>query len=293
MITANLIPVVIEPVLNTNGELITDINEIEKQISLLGIDNILCVFSTTSCFAPRGYDKIIEISKLCKKNKIFHLINNAYGIYCTKIVDLLNQSVKAGSVDIIVSSTDKNFMVPVGGSLIYSPNFNIIEKIKSNYPGRASLSPLLDLFITLLEMGKKRYKHFINDRKKKFEALKEGMIKIAQELNEKIIENSNNKISLCMSLVNVCKLAKEKKDITYLGSLFFKRQISGIKIIAPGPSLKWNGYEFNNYGSHCQEYPLIPYCAFACAIGITDEEVYDDIKYIIINKDCGISEEIR
>jgi O-phospho-L-seryl-tRNASec:L-selenocysteinyl-tRNA synthase len=273
MITANLQPVIIEPVLDSNYELTTDLEEIEKQINILGPDNILSIFSTTSCFAPRGYDKIIEISKLCKKYNLFHLTNNAYGIYCTKIVDMLNQSVKAGKVDIIVSSTDKNFMVPVGGSLIYSPNSQITEKIKNNYPGRASLSPLLDLFITLLEMGKNKYKFLIQDRKNKYTIFKEAMKKLAAEFDEKIIENPNNKISLCMSLINICKNAKDKKDITYLGSLFFKRQISGIKIIAPSASLKWNGYDFNNYGSHFQEYPILPYCAFACAIGITDEEV--------------------
>jgi O-phospho-L-seryl-tRNASec:L-selenocysteinyl-tRNA synthase len=273
MLTANLQPVIIEPLLDSNNELTTDLEEVEKQINILGPENVLCIFSTTSCFAPRGYDKIIEISKICKKHNIFHLINNAYGIYCTKIVDMLNQSVKAGNVDIIVSSTDKNFMVPVGGSLIYSPTSQIIEKIKNNYPGRASLSPLMDLFITLLEMGKNKFKFLIQDRKKKYVVFKEEMKKIAQELDEKIIENPNNKISLCMSLVNICKNATNKKDITYFGSLFFKRQISGIKIIAPSPALKWNGYDFNNYGSHCQEYQILPYCAFACAIGITDEEV--------------------
>jgi len=273
MITANLQPVIIEPVLDSNYELTTDLEEIEKQISILGPDKILCIFSTTSCFAPRGYDKIIEISKLCKRYNLFHLINNAYGIYCTKIADLLNQSVKAGKVDIIVSSTDKNFMVPVGGSLVYSPNSQMMEKIKNNYPGRASLSPLMDIFITLLEMGKNKFKFLIQDRKNKYTIFKEDMKKFAAEFDEKIIENPNNKISLCMSLVNICKSARDKKDITYLGSLFFKRQISGIKIIAPSTSLNWNGYNFNNYGSHCQEYPILPYCAFACAIGITDDEV--------------------
>ena len=45
-------------------------------------------------------------------------------------------------------------MVPVGGSLIYSKNEKLIEKVKKNYPGSSSTSPLLDLFITFLEMEK-------------------------------------------------------------------------------------------------------------------------------------------
>ena len=66
-------------------------------------------------------------------------------------------------MDIIISSTDKNFMVPVGGSIIYSPQppkskiegqeVGIIQKINKFYPGRASGAPIMDLFITYLEMG--------------------------------------------------------------------------------------------------------------------------------------------
>jgi len=56
MFTANLTPIVIEPILD-KLELTTNLDEIEKQIKLYGADNIHCIFSTTSCFAPRGYDK--------------------------------------------------------------------------------------------------------------------------------------------------------------------------------------------------------------------------------------------
>jgi len=56
---------------------------------------------------------------------------------------------------LIVSSTDKNFMVPVGGSLIYTNNKNLLKKVGENYPGRASAAPIVDLFITLLSMGRK------------------------------------------------------------------------------------------------------------------------------------------
>ncbi len=58
MFTSNLIPVVVEPILSDNKqELITDLVKIEEEVQKLGAENILCVFSTTSCFAPRGYDK--------------------------------------------------------------------------------------------------------------------------------------------------------------------------------------------------------------------------------------------
>ena len=56
-------------------------------------------------------------------------------------------------------------MVPVGGSIIYSPqpqktksDIGIIEKINRIYPGRASSGPIHDLFITYLEMGENNLK---------------------------------------------------------------------------------------------------------------------------------------
>jgi O-phospho-L-seryl-tRNASec:L-selenocysteinyl-tRNA synthase len=57
--------------------------------------------------------------------------------------------------DLYVSSTDKNFMVPVGGSIVYSQNKILIEKLENLYPGRCSINVVLDMFVTLLSMGKK------------------------------------------------------------------------------------------------------------------------------------------
>jgi O-phospho-L-seryl-tRNASec:L-selenocysteinyl-tRNA synthase len=77
--------------------------------------------SITSCFAPRAYDKVVEIAEICKSNQLHHVINNAYGLQCTKISSNITEAIKNGRVDALISSTDKNFMVPVGGSIIYAP----------------------------------------------------------------------------------------------------------------------------------------------------------------------------
>jgi O-phospho-L-seryl-tRNASec:L-selenocysteinyl-tRNA synthase len=45
-------------------------------------------------------------------------------------------------------------MVPVGGSIVYSYDKKLLKNVSEMYPGRASLSPILDLFITLLSLGK-------------------------------------------------------------------------------------------------------------------------------------------
>ena len=49
-------------------------------------------------------------------------------------------------------------MVPVGGSIVASiVDSKFIDELATIYPGRASVSPILDLMITLLEMGKNEW----------------------------------------------------------------------------------------------------------------------------------------
>ena len=33
-------------------------------------------------FAPRGVDKLLELSRLCAEQEVPHLVNNAYGVQC-------------------------------------------------------------------------------------------------------------------------------------------------------------------------------------------------------------------
>ena len=54
--TPGLEPVVIENLLE-GDELRTDVAGIERSIAELGHENIACVLTTTSCFAPRGVDR--------------------------------------------------------------------------------------------------------------------------------------------------------------------------------------------------------------------------------------------
>ncbi len=49
-------PVVVENVLE-GDELRTDLEAVERKIKELGAENVLCVHSTTSCFAPRVPDR--------------------------------------------------------------------------------------------------------------------------------------------------------------------------------------------------------------------------------------------
>jgi O-phospho-L-seryl-tRNASec:L-selenocysteinyl-tRNA synthase len=78
--TADLKPIIVDMVWNDDTALTTDVEEFRKKILELGPENILCLYSTTSCFAPRNCDDIVGLGKLAKEFDIPHLVNNAYGL---------------------------------------------------------------------------------------------------------------------------------------------------------------------------------------------------------------------
>lgn len=56
--SAGFEPVVIENTLETD-QLVTDLKSLEGEIERVGADSVLCVMSTTSCFAPRAVDEYV------------------------------------------------------------------------------------------------------------------------------------------------------------------------------------------------------------------------------------------
>lgn len=72
-----------------------------------------------------------------------------------QICHLITSAWRKGRVDAVVQSTDKNFMVPVGGAIVAAGpgKSQVIDAVNAAYPGRASASPMLDLLMTLLHWG--------------------------------------------------------------------------------------------------------------------------------------------
>eukprot|EP00299_Pterocystis_sp_00344_P014827 c7372_g1_i1.p1 GENE.c7372_g1_i1~~c7372_g1_i1.p1 ORF type:complete len:388 (-),score=72.85 c7372_g1_i1:360-1352(-) len=145
-------------------EVVTDLEALKGSIEKYGPASIAAVITTTSCFAPRAPDRVIEVAQLCKTHEIIHIINNAYGVQSRRTMATINQAHSQGRVDVTIQSTDKNFMVPVGGCVIASGMDGVIDRIAKSYPGRASSSPVVDLFITLLSMGKEGFEKLLNQR---------------------------------------------------------------------------------------------------------------------------------
>lgn len=86
-------PVIIET--STCGdELRTDLTAMEHQMATLGAENIACVLTTTSCFAPRASDSVEQVAVLCSRYNIPHIINNAYGLQSSRCMHLIQEAAR-------------------------------------------------------------------------------------------------------------------------------------------------------------------------------------------------------
>lgn len=263
-------------------EVITDVDAMEASLKEYR-GRVLAVITTTSCFAPRVPDKVDQVAKLCQREDVAHIINNAYGLQCEKTSKLINRACAVGRVDAIVCSTDKNFMVPVGGAVVVSPSATVIQIIGKVYAGRASSSPVVDLFITLLSMGLNGYQLLLSERRNLLDHFMSRLSDVALQYNERLLVCPNNTISYGITLDHMVRPKREdeidsqyfksvEKDVSYFGSMLFNRCVSGTRVIPRGQVNVMNGQHFVGFGSSTDDYPHA-YMTAACAIGVTSSEV--------------------
>lgn len=300
ILTAGMVPIVVENTL-VGEELRTDVGAIRAAVEGCGGPaHVVAILTTTSCFAPRAPDRVGEVGALCAALDIPHLVNHAYGLQAPGLCSALNEACRgwpppaattasathsgktvgggAGAthpppcrVDAWVSSTDKNFMVPVGGALVGSPCPATLARIAQMYPGRASMAPIMDLFITLLSMGRQGLAGLLTQRKAAFDALRVGLEEEAGRVGERLILTPHNPISMALTLGALC--GGSDATATHLGSMLFSRGVSGTRVVPLGKSGGVEGMEFKGYGSHCNAYPHGPYLTAAAAMGMTLEDV--------------------
>jgi O-phospho-L-seryl-tRNASec:L-selenocysteinyl-tRNA synthase len=300
IMTAGCEPVIVQlvPCVDGSGALETNCAEIERLLQLHGKD-VLCVLTTTSCFAPRQPDSVDVVARLCAAADTPHVINNAYGIQCPVLTKLVMRATVVGRVDYVVQSTDKNFMVPVGGSIVLSPDADRIKHLSATYPGRASMSPILDLLVTLLSMGEQGWRGLLAQRVEVNSYLVQRLSEVAAIHGEELLLSPRNCISTAVTLKKLDKLKNVDKDVsedcdagsdvtlkeakskqgnkergpTFLGSMLFQRGVSGCRVIAKeGKVSKVEGHSFTDWGSNCDDVPC-SYFTAACAVGATLDEI--------------------
>lgn len=286
VLSAGLECVVVPTRLNGGGngggaatdEVVTDLDAMASLLEEYR-GRVLAVITTTSCFAPRVPDAVDEVARLVAREAehlegdasgggVAHIINHAYGLQCRDTCKLLNRACAVGRVDAVVCSTDKNFLVPVGGALVLSPDEKVVASVGKVYPGRASGAPVLDLLATLLGMGLGGYRSLLERRTGLVDRFRRSLAEVAERHGERPLLCPRNSISCGITLDG---LGPDPADITYLGSMLFTRCVSGTRVVPRGVSKTMGGQQFVGFGSSVDGYPHA-YLTAACAIGLGEAE---------------------
>ncbi|CAM9310034.1 unnamed protein product [Ectocarpus sp. 4 AP-2014] len=290
IVAAGFTPIVVENLIQGDA-VATDVDGVRAAVESCGAENVLCVVTTTSCFAPRLPDKVDEVARICAASGVGHVINNAYGVQCSKTCRLVNRAMAVGRVDAVVQSTDKNFLVPVGGAVVCGPDATFIEqaRVGKSYAGRASSGPCLDLFITLLSMGEEGWRRLLAERETLVEPFRRRLREVAESNGERLLESSGNTISFAVTLDSLVRkqstaaCALESNGTTgsassapasaaFFGSMLFTRCVSGTRVVPREQHKCVGGIDFTGYGASVTGYPH-DYLTAACAVGLSTAEL--------------------
>ena len=79
--------------------------------------------------------RLADVARICLQYDIPHIVNNAYGVQALRCMNLIAEADRLGRIDAFVQSTDKNFLVPVGGAVVASSSSDMITQVAQTYPG--------------------------------------------------------------------------------------------------------------------------------------------------------------
>jgi O-phospho-L-seryl-tRNASec:L-selenocysteinyl-tRNA synthase len=222
--------------------------EIEKAVN----ENTAAIVSTTTFFPPREPDRIRVIAEIAEQKEIPHIINNAYGVQSREIMKLVRGAIDAGRVDAIIQSTDKNFLTPVGGAIVASPNEEFLDNVSETYAGRATAAPIAQFLAAILSMGLEGYEKLRTQQEENRKFL-ESSLKVVAERHSQRILDVYNPISVAMTL--------EGRNAQKIGKALYTTRVNGARAL-----------EKNDFGVCCPQY-VSSYINFDAGIGIQKEEI--------------------
>ncbi|MCW4010352.1 MAG: O-phosphoseryl-tRNA(Sec) selenium transferase [Candidatus Bathyarchaeota archaeon] len=222
--------------------------DVEQAVS----DNTCAILSTTTFFSPREPDNIKEIAKIAQEKNVPHIINNAYGVQSREIMKLVNSAMAAGRVDAIIQSCDKNFLTPLGGTIVASPNEGLLDKISGAYAGRASAAPVAQFLAAILSLGIDGYEKLRSEQEANRRLLEESLARLAEKYSERILQ-VYNPVSVAMTLSG----GNAKK----IGKTLFASRVMGARAL-----------DKTDFGVCCPEY-FTAYINLDAAIGVKPEDV--------------------
>lgn len=236
-------------------------------VEALGPENVVCVLCTTSCFAPRVPDDPLRIGRAIKPLSVPMVVNNAYGMQSNWIMKRLDASFQdqSCSIDAVVQSTDKNFLVPVGGAVVCGRR-EFVRAVSELYAGRACVSQAMDMFVTLLHLGRDGLARLHEQRRMLFPYLVELLQRFADARGESVLIHEHNEVSLAVTMATVV-------DPVAVGAKLFRHGVSGPRVVTLTERKNICGLEFSAYGSHSNEVERrCPLLVVACSIGMTRHE---------------------
>ena len=223
-----------------------------EKVSAAVNEETAAIVSTTTFFPPREPDDVKAVAKLAAQENVFHIINNAYGVQSRQIMKLIRGAIDAGRVDAVVQSTDKNFLTPVGGSIIASPSQSFTERTSKMYAGRASAAPIIQFLAAILSLGIKRYETLRDEQEGNRGFLAKCLKEVAEKHEERLLDVFNP-IAAAMTLTN-----HEAKKVGYS---MYPLRVTGPRVL-----------EETDFGVCCKRYHS-PYITMNAAIGSTEKDI--------------------
>ena len=235
---------------------ISDPNDVEAAIN----ERTSAILTTTTFFPPRQPDDIISIAKIAKDKRIPHVINNAYGVQSPVIMKMIRSAIFKGRVDAIIQSTDKNFLCPVGGSIIAGPDEEFLKRVAHSYAGRATAAPVVQFLAAILSLGENGYRELIQQQNECYNLLKKRLEETAEKHGERLLE-VNSTIAVAMTIT-------EPRIAHKIGEQLYTSRVTGPRGLPKADS---------TFGTCFDKYPT-QYLTINAAIGVEKTDINTTVK---------------
>ncbi|MCK5264853.1 MAG: O-phosphoseryl-tRNA(Sec) selenium transferase, partial [Candidatus Thorarchaeota archaeon] len=157
-----------------------------------------------------------------------------------------------GRVDAVIQSSDKNFLAPIGGSIVVSQNPEIIKWTADTYAGRATAAPVIQTLAALLALGHEKYKELQKQQLENLALLKDNLLNIAEKINQRVLD-VKNPVAFAITMDGL--------DVHEIGARLYNARVTGPRAVKKG-----------EYGSSTDSYPH-SYIVMNAAIGVRKEDV--------------------
>ncbi|GJQ73098.1 hypothetical protein Trydic_g1727 [Trypoxylus dichotomus] len=265
------------PIILTTKVEISDVKLLEEKIKEIDMQKVCCLISTT-CSLPQKPNDIVGISQVCKKYAIPHIIVSDHGLQCTKIMEKIKKANESGKVDAVLYNASENLLVPTGSSVVASFDNTLLAEIAKTYPGRASSSSTIDIFISLLSLGKNGYLKLLHDKERLCRYFQESLSPLADKYKKFITSVMTNPTSVALFFSgNIPDLSRLKQVLRRSPSI-------NVYFLTTRESKTLSNYKFEEWGTHGAVCTM-PLIVFRLSLGTSQ----NDIDNILENLDLCLS----